>query len=97
MDYDRIASFRENYLVDCWQVTAKDRSEALVIYIQVLARSNYHSRKIRLKNLQLDGRYWLERTDEVYSGALLMNGRMLIPPMKGDFTGELYYFVLVDE
>lgn len=95
-DYDRIASYRENHLYDCWQVTAKDGSEALVTYTQTLARPNYHSRRVRLKNLKPDANYWLEGTGETYSGAVLMNAGILVPPMKGDFVGKLYYFVKVE-
>ena len=95
-DYDRIASYRENHLYDCWQVTAKDGSEALVTYIQTLSRPNYRSRRVRLKNLKPDANYWLEGTGETYSGAVLMNAGILVPPMKGDFAGKLYYFVRTD-
>lgn len=40
--------------------------------------------------------YWLEGTGETYSGAVLMNAGILVPPMKGDFVGKLYYFVKVE-
>ena len=33
-DYYRVASYRENGLYDCWMVVAKDKSEALVTYVQ---------------------------------------------------------------
>lgn len=92
-DYDRIASWKENQLYDCWQVTAKDQSEALVTYVQVLARANYRSRKIKLKNLIPDARYRLEGEDTVYSGAILMNAGMLVPPVKGDYQSRLYHLV----
>ncbi len=92
-DYDRIASWRENGWYDCWQATAKDQSEALVTYVQVLARANCRSRKIKLKNLIADARYRLEGEDTVYSGEMLMNGGLLIPGMKGDYQSRLYHFV----
>lgn len=92
-DYDRIASFRENNLYDCWQVTAKDKTEALMTYVQVLARPNRCSRKIRLKNLCPDMRYRLEGTDGVYSGEMLMNAGILVPPFMGDYQSRLYHFV----
>ncbi|MCR5108691.1 MAG: alpha-galactosidase, partial [Lachnospiraceae bacterium] len=38
-DYYRISSFRENNLYDCTEVVKKDRSEALVTFVQVLARA----------------------------------------------------------
>ncbi len=50
-DYYRIASFRENRMYDCYMVVAKDKSEALMTYIQVMGRPNSHSRRILLKGM----------------------------------------------
>lgn len=90
-DYDRIASWRENHIYDCWQVTAKDKSEALVTYIQVLTQANVHTRRLRLKNLIPDAKYRLEGEERVYSGELLMNAGILIPRLNGDFLGKLIH------
>ena len=38
-DYYRLASYSENHKYDCWMVAAKDKSEALVTWIQVLGES----------------------------------------------------------
>lgn len=59
-DYYRIASWGENHKYDCWQVVAKDKSEALMTYVQVLAEPNWHSRKLRLKGLDPEAEYRLE-------------------------------------
>lgn len=120
-DYYRIASWRENHRYDCWQVVAKDKSEALLTYVQVLAEPNWHSRKIRLKGLEPEAEYRLEEigpgpaeekaeapegpefgpeadrqakagrtvTDQVYKGAFLMYGGLLIPRMEGDFMSKM--------
>lgn len=93
-DYYRIASYRENGLYDCWMVVAKDKSEALVTYVQVLGRPNVHSRKIKLLGLDVTAGYRLDGTDEVYGGDLLMNAGMLIETMRGDYMSRLYHFVL---
>lgn len=93
-DYYRIASYRENGLYDCWMVVAKDKSEALLTYVQVLGRPNVHSRKIKLAGLLADGDYRLDGTEEVYGGDLLMNAGMLIENMRGDYMSRLYHFVL---
>ena len=92
-DYDRIASWRENHFYDCWQVTEKDKSEALLTYVQVLARANVKSRRIRWKNLIPDAQYVLEETGKVYSGEMLMQAGILIPPLKGDYWSKLYHVV----
>ena len=93
-DYYRVASYRENGLYDCWMVVAKDKSEALVTYVQVLGRPNMHSRKIKLLGLYAAADYRLDGTDEVYGGDLLMNAGMLVEDMRGDYMSRLYHFVL---
>ena len=130
-DYYRIASWAENHVLDCWQVVAKDQSEALVTFVQVLGKPNRHSRRIRLKGLDPDADYVVEEytgetrekvgaaeaagtgagetaaagadakavredgTNEkrgrIYSGRLLMNAGLLVPPKWGDFASELMY------
>lgn len=93
-DYYRVASYRKNGLYDCWMVVAKDKSEALVTYVQVLGRPNMHSRKIKLLGLYAAADYRLDGTDEVYGGDLLMNAGMLVEDMRGDYMSRLYHFVL---
>ena len=93
-DYYRVASYRENGLYDCWMVVAKDKSEALVTYVQVLGRPNMHSRKIKILGLYAAADYRLDGTDEVYGGDLLMNAGMLVEDMRGDYMSRLYHFVL---
>ena len=93
-DYYRIASYRENGLYDCYMVVAKDKSEALVTFVQVLGRPNVHSRKIKLLGLDEAADYRLDGTDGVYGGDLLMNAGMLVENMRGDYMSRLYHFVL---
>lgn len=93
-DYYRVVSYRENGLYDCWMVVAKDKSEALVTYVQVLGKPNVHSRKIKLLGLDVAADYRLDGTEKVYGGDLLMNAGMLIETMRGDYMSRLYHFVL---
>ena len=83
----------ENHYYDCWQVTDKEKSEALLTYVQVLARANVKSRRIRFKNLISEAQYVLEETGKVYSGEMLMQAGILIPPLKGDYWSRLYHVV----
>lgn len=92
-DLYRIGNLFENPEYDCVSYVAKDKSEILVTYFQVLNRPNYHSRRIRLKGLQKDSYYRNEETNEVYSGAALMNGGVLIKGLWGDFKGKLLHFI----
>ncbi len=90
-DYYRVASYAENHEYDCWQVTAKDQSEALVTFIQVLARPNVRSRCIFLKGLAEGKNYTVEGTDQVLSGAALMYAGLNIGGFFGDFQGKLIH------
>ena len=94
-DYYRIASWAENHKYDCWQVVAKDKSEALVTYVQVLAEPNCHSRKIRLKGLDPEAEYQQEDNGQRYKGALLMYGGVLMPRMEGDFASAMIRFIQI--
>lgn len=94
-DYYRIASYRENHYFDCYEVVAKDKSEALVTYVQVLNRPNYHSRTICLKGLDPEKRYKLEgaENERVYLGDTLMNAGIRVENLWGDYKGRLLHFV----
>lgn len=92
-DYYRIASYRENNSYDCWAVAAKDKSEVLVTYVQVLARANQHSRKIYLQGFDPNSIYRLEGTEKTYSGESLMKLGFLMESLAGDFRSRLYHFV----
>ncbi len=104
-DYYRMASYSENHEFDCYMVVAKDKSEALVTFIQVLGRVNCHSRRIRLQGLDPGLRYRLEYvdgaadeskgegTDRTYLGETLMKAGLLIRNPRGDFQGRLIHVV----
>ena len=91
-DYYRIASWQENHEYDCYEVAAKDKSEALVTFIQILSRPNYSSYRIRLQGLDPHADYALTGTDEVYHGDLLMQGGYLVQREFGDLKGKLLHF-----
>ena len=84
-DYYRIASYAKNHEYDCYEVVSKDKKEALVTFVQVLNRPNYHSRRICLKGLQPDRNYQIEGDKGVYHGDTLMHAGINIPNMWGDF------------
>lgn len=94
-DYYRIESWTDKKPYDCWEVAAKDGSQALVTYVQLLGIARPHSRVIRLKGLEPGGQYQLEGTDEMYTGEELMYGGFLAKGMKGDFLSRIYHFVRV--
>ena len=96
-DYYRIASYSQNHKFDCWQVVSKDKTEALVTFIQVLNTPNCHGRKIRLKGLDASNQYRIDDTDQVYRGTTLMNSGILLDNIWGDFKGRLIYIKAISE
>lgn len=92
-DYYRIASYRENRMYDCYMVVAKDKSEALVTFVQVMGRANSHSRRILLKGLCPDKKYCIEGEDRTYLGSTLMQAGILVGNMWGDYKGKLIHLV----
>lgn len=88
-DYYRLASYGENHLYDCWQVTAKDGGETLVTFVQVMGRANCHSRRIRLQGLDPAARYRDVQTGAIYGGDALMYAGLPIPNLWGDSQSML--------
>ena len=96
-DYYRIASFAETGRDDCYMIVSKDKSEALVTYVQVWGAVNVKSRKFRLQGLDPKARYQLEGTEEVYTGDLLMKAGYLFKGFWGDAVSRLYHFVKIQK
>ena len=94
-DYYRIASFRANGVYDCYGVVKKDKSEALFTYVQVVARVNYHSRRIFLQGLAPDKKYRIEGEDAVYTGEVLMKAGYRVKTMHGDYLSRLIHITEV--
>ena len=86
-DYYRLASAEENGYYDSWIISDKDRSRALVFYVQVRARANAKSRFVRLAGLDEKKRYAVDGT--VYAGSTLMQAGVRIPAEFGDFKSRL--------
>ena len=96
-DYYRIASYRENHKYDCFLVAAKDKSEALMTFVQVKCSPTFHGKKIRLLGLEEKALYRLEGTEQSYTGEMLMKGGFVIDFMQGDAVSRLYHFVRQSE
>lgn len=96
-DYYRIASYSENHEYDCYEVVSKDKKEALITFVQVLNRPNYHSRCIRIQGLMPEKQYCVEESGEIYYGDTLMNAGILISNMWGDFQSTLIHLTVVSD
>lgn len=94
-DYYRIASYTINHEYDCWQIVSKDKSEALLTYIQVLNMPNYKSRNICLKGLDEKKKYKIEGTDRTYYGSTLMYAGIMIERLWGDFKGKMIHIIRI--
>lgn len=92
-DYYRVASYQQNRMYDCYMVVAKDKSEALVTFIQVMGRPNTHSRRILLKGLCPDKKYRIEGEDRTYLGSTLMQAGILVQNLWGDYKGKLIHLL----
>ena len=96
-DYYRIASYSQNDSFDCYEVVAKDQSEALITFVQVLGRPNVHSRRIRIPGLDEKKKYRVETTGEVYCGDTLVHAGLNVPAMWGDFQSVLIHLSEVSD
>ena len=85
-DYYRLASYQENNLYDCYMIAAKDKSEALLTYVQVLNRPNFKSRIVKLAGLAPDKEYKVlyEGDDGMESNSDNENGAGNAPVFHGD-------------
>ncbi|MGN0505405.1 MAG: alpha-galactosidase [Lachnospiraceae bacterium] len=92
-DYYRMASYRETHTHDCYMVVSKDKSEALVTFVQVARRPNPHSRNIRLLGLAPEKTYRIEGEERTYLGSTLMNAGILVTEDWGDNKSRLYHLI----
>lgn len=95
-EYYRLASYRENHQYDCWEIVSEDGKEALITFVQVLGRPNFHSRRIRLQGLATEGQYREEDTNTVYSGDALMYAGLPVQNLWGDFRSKLIHLIRID-
>ncbi|MCQ2592123.1 MAG: alpha-galactosidase [Treponema sp.] len=95
-DYWRIASFAENNEYDCWMSASKDKSKALITFVQVLNHPNYKTRFIKINGLLQDKKYKItfiddNETELIMEGATLQNAGLPVKRDWGDFQGKLIY------
>ncbi len=90
-DQYRIGNVFEDNTWDAWVFAAKDGSEALLTFVQVLNRPNYRSRRIKVRGLDPDRKYLCSDTGEIHSGNVLMNAGINIS-LHGDFTSKIIHF-----
>ena len=78
---------------DAWEFVAKDKSEALLEYVQVLKEPSVFLHRVRLAGLEKGCYYRHEETGKVYSAEVLMNSGFDIPSLWGDFQSYIAHFI----
>lgn len=99
-DHYRIGNTFEDVTWDAWMFVSKDKKEALFEFVQILARPNERSRRIKLKGLDPNAYYYEESDPEFkLSGAALMNAGVNVAKiwnaddMWGDFQSKILHFI----
>ncbi len=92
-DYYRLASYGSDNFYDCYEVVNKDKTEALITFVQVLNQPNMHSIKIKLDGLDDDKVYRIEGTEKLYHGSTLANAGLLFERPCGDFQSKLIHLM----
>ena len=92
-DHYRIGNPFDNDRFDAWEFVAKDKSEALLEYIQVLKEPSVFLHRVRLAGLEKGCYYRHEETGKVYSAEVLMNSGFDIPSLWGDFQSYIAHFI----
>ncbi|MFG6392773.1 MAG: alpha-galactosidase [Lachnospiraceae bacterium] len=86
-DYYRLASFAENGRYDSYMVVSKDKSQAVLIYVQVVTDSNVLTKKLKLYGLEPGKKYIIDGVE--YLGSTLMNVGYIMKPLRGDFQSAV--------
>jgi alpha-galactosidase len=74
-----------------WMVVAKDKSEAFVVYVHVLAEANAPLDWLRLRGLDPATQYVCEADGKSYGGDQLMYAGLFLPPMNADFLSVAWH------
>ena len=93
-DYYRLHDLFAHDSWDSWMIVAKDKSEALLTYVRILAQGgDYHLDHIRLRGLDPDAKYRIEGTETVVSGQLLMSAGFHLNLPHGDYVSQMVHFI----
>ena len=88
----RLVSPFENDNFAAWQYVAKDGRKALLCMYQFHVVPNGPSSRVRMTGLEPEALYKRADTEEVFSGAALMNVGVPVPFPKNDFASWVMEF-----
>ena len=92
-DYYRIASYQRNHEFDAYMVVSKDKKEALITYVQVVASPNGSRKMLKVPGLSPDRTYHIEGRNEKIQGQTLEKVGIVISPKGGDYQSELIHLI----
>ena len=90
-DQYRLGNLFEDDSYDAWMFVAKDRSEAVFTFVQILNRPSKPPRRILLRGLDAERYYRNEDTGEVRLGETWMRGGVIVGA-QGDFVSRTMHF-----
>ncbi|MBR5712650.1 MAG: alpha-galactosidase [Lachnospiraceae bacterium] len=93
-DQYRLGNLFEDDSFDAWMFVAKDKSEAVFTFVQILNRPSTPSRRILLRGLDPKRSYRNEDTGEVRLGETWMRGGLIVGAF-GDFVSRTMHFTAV--
>lgn len=91
--YFRLCDTRMDDFYEAWEMVAQDQSEALVNFVMTDVHANSEIPWIRLMGLKSTAKYQVEGTDEIYTGAALMDVGYGFADLKGDYPAVQIHFV----
>ena len=92
-DWYRLGNPFEDDSFDAWMFIAKDRSEAVFTFVQILNRPSTPSRRILLRGLDPKKVYRNEDTGEIRLGETWMKGGVIVGA-QGDFASRTMHFTV---
>ena len=95
-DCYRLASYRENHSHDAVMAVSKDKSLAVVDFVQVRSRAYRRSLRLPLAGLEQNARYRERETGAVRTGAGWMAGGLLLEALQADFYSKLIVLERID-
>lgn len=94
-DYYRLTDTEAGHFYSAWQFVSKDGSESLVNLVVNSPQPNSLLIHVRLKGLEPEGVYEMERTGQRFTGAALMYGGYTFPLISGDYPAMQIHFTKV--
>ncbi len=96
-DQYRLGNVNEDRSFDAWVFVSKDKSQALLSFVQVDSRISTPSRRIKVYGLDENAYYQSSDDGSVLSGAALKNCGVNIKGIYGDFAAKTIYFTKVEK